>query len=417
MPDIKKLASAAGINAERTATDLFGMAVEEFAAGPLNSSLRGAFGTPEAPVNRTGSDGSWYATSYAHSLANSQFRPKLKFLFRVEFLFKDEVLSQFGQLNQAWKDNFTFLIKSVDRPKVDFEYEDVNQYNFRTKVLRQIKHRELTMTFMDDVGNNVHEFFRFMMFVHSPITRRAIGDPNAGFDIAALWAQYSAGSGMKFSDGARGINDFAHRGVLNTDIGNAIKAIKVTQMFMQPGRTREDLNTNAKEVAFIFINPRVVSFDLDEVNHEAAEANAFTMQFDYDFMVMSDMRVLQPLDASKAMPPVGSAPGEAVPLGSGGSSSLQGGGNPYAKILQATAGRGAQKLTSESLGRVVRTVPGLGSVADTIGGLVNQNVSQGIGGLLNVNNQSFARPTRDIVTDLSTPGRDPATFTTSNGGS
>jgi hypothetical protein len=101
-----------------------------------------------------------YGTSYAASIADSQFRPKLKFLFRVEFLFKPEVVKMFGQETAAWAKNFAFLIRSVDRPKVDFEYDDVNMYNFRIKVLKSIKHRALTMTLMDDVGNNVHEFFR-----------------------------------------------------------------------------------------------------------------------------------------------------------------------------------------------------------------------------------------------------------------
>lgn len=416
MPDISQLARVGGVDAERTATELFGLAVEQFGATPLNEALRGAFGnTPETTVNRTGSDGVWYATSYAHSLANSQFRPKLKFLFRVEFLFKDEVLQLFSSESAAWLRNFTFMIKSVDRPKVDFEYEEVNQYNFRTKVLSRIKHRALTMTFMDDVGNNVHEFFRFMMFVHSPITRRAIGNQDNGFDIAAEWAQYSTGSGMEFSRDPTGTNDFSHRAAIDTDIGNAIKAIKITQMFMQPGKTREDLSTNAKEVSFLFVNPRVESFDLDEVSHESSDANVFSMQFDYDFMVMSDMRTMKPIDPSKAMPPVGSAPGDVAPQGTGGSKNPQGESNPYTKILSGVAGRAAQKITNEYLGRQIRQVPGLGSVANTITGLVGSGVSGVIGGFGTAINQSFARPTRDVVVDSATAGRDSASYTISSG--
>jgi hypothetical protein len=319
------------------------------------------------------------------------------------------VLKQFSAETSNWLRNFTFLIKSVDRPKVDFEYEDINQYNFRTKVLKTIKHRALTMTFLDDVGNNVHEFFRFMMFVHSPITRRSIDVDS--FDIAGAWAQYSTGNGMKFS-GADGKNDFAHRGVLESDVGNAIQAIKVTQMFIQPGSSREDLSTNAKEVAFLFINPRIDSFDLDEVSHDSNDPNVFTMAFDYDFMVMSGMRVLQPVDSSKAMPPVGSAPGEVVPAGGGSSKSAQGGNNPYTSMLAAIGGRATQKLTSEYFGRAIQAVPGLGSVADGIGGLVNKSASAGIGGLLNKVNQSFAQPTsRPVVTDSAVAGPVDATYT------
>lgn len=401
MADIKQLMRLGGINAERTATELFGNAVEDFAAGPLNKALKDAFGQRPTPPNRN--DGSWYATSYAHSLANSQFRPKLKFLFRVEFLFKPKVLEQFGATSAEWAKKFAFMIKTVDRPKVDFEYDEVNQYNFRTKVLKQIKHRALTMTFMDDVGNNVHEFFRFMMMVHSPITRRSVGAPH---DIASATALYNTGSGMKFSDSPTSINDFAHRGVIDSDVGNAIQAIKITQMFMQPGGAK-DLDTNAKEVSFFFINPRVESFDLDDVSHEASEVNLFTMQFDYDFMVMSEMRNLEPLDPSKAFPALPGAPGDAAPTGRApGAKNPQGNTDPYTKALAAIGGRAATKLTSEFLGRKIRTIPGLGSVADTIGGLVGQNTVGAISGLGGAINQSFASPTRDVVNDKATAGSD-----------
>ena len=400
MPDISQLVKASGIDAKRTAVDLFGMAVEDFAAGPLNDILRTATGQVEnPPVNRQ--DGSWYATSYAASLANSQFRPKLKFLFRVEFLFKEGVLEKFGRAD--WQRNFTFLIKSVDRPKVDFEYEEVNQYNFRTKVLKKISHKELTMTFMDDVGNNVYEFFRFMMMVHSPITRRSV---TASQDITDAHAAYSTGSGMEFTDGLGKINDFANRGVVNTELGNVIQAIKVTQIFLDQTSA---LDSAAKQVSFFFINPRVVSFDLEDVNHEVSDPNVFTMQFDFDFMVMSKMDALD-LPVEKQLPPKGSAPGDVSSTGRTPSSQT-GTNNPYTAILAGIAGRAAQRITSETIGRAIRQVPGLGSVADTLGGIARNSVL----GISKSVNQSFARPSRDVISDASTAGPDKVKYTNSTG--
>lgn len=413
MADIKQLVRASGIDAERTATDLFGIAVDDFAQGTLNPALRAAFGQSEAQtVNRN--DGTWYATSYAHSLANSQYRPKLKFLFRVEFLFKPEVLSTYGQTAAKWKDQFQFMIKAVDRPKVDFEYEEVNQYNFRTKVLKQIKHRELTMTFFDDVGNNVHEFFRFMMMVHSPITRRST---TASHDINQATATYSSGNGMLFTDQFGSTTDFAHRGVVNTDVGNVIQAIKITQFYVQPGKSQADLDNGVKEVCWFFINPRIVSFDLDDVNHEANEMNLFTLQFDYDFMVMSDQTNLQPLPAEKALPPVGGAPGEAAPTGrNAGTGTNPGNNNPYTAILAGIGSRAAQRVTSEAIGRKIRQIPGAGSVVDTLGGLAGGFARDSISGLGSTISQSFARPGRDVVVDGTTAGRDSASYSTSTGG-
>jgi hypothetical protein len=280
--------------------------------------------------------------------------------------------------------------------------------------LKNIKHRELTMTFLDDVGNNVYEFFRFMMMVHSPITRRSA---TAGFDIASAYATYSAGNGMLFTDGISdpGVtNDFAHRGVIDTDMGGIIQAIKITQVFVDPSVTN-GLSSAAKEVAFFFVNPRVVSFDLDDMNHEVSEANLFTMQFDYDFMAMTPMRVLQPLDPSKAMAPWKDAPGDIAPPATSGDQNAVGTNNPYTSILAGIAGRAAQKLTSETLGRAIRTVPGLGSVATTISGLSQGVARDAVLGVGTTINQSFARPSRAAVYDSTVITPIPATYITSTG--
>lgn len=407
MTDITNLARIGGVDAERTATQLFGMAVEQFAATPINAGLKALYpGESAAPVNRN--DGSWHSTDYAASLANSEFRPKLKFLFRVEFLFHDAIMQQFSMQAATWKNKFTFLIKSVDRPKIDFEYEAINQYNFRTQVLKQIKHKALSMAFTDDVGNNVHEFFRFMMMVHSPITRRSVG---ASDKISDEYAAYSSGNGMLFSDDFGNVNDFAHRGVMNTEVGNAIKAIKVTQLFMVPGNTPSDLDTGAREVSFLFINPRIEAFDLDDVDHAESQGNVFTMQFDYDFMVMGQAHTLQALDPAKSLPAVGGAPGEPQPTGKAGAQS-PGENNPYAAILAGVGSRAVQRIVSETIGRKLRLIPGLGSVADTLGGIVQGISKTALGGFIN---QASARPSREMVIDTSVAGQAKSAYATSTG--
>lgn len=412
MPDISQLARIGGVDAERTATELFGIAVDDFSQGTLNPALRAAFGVPaNPPVNRN--DGSWYSTSYAAVLANSQFRPKLKFMFRVEFLFKPQVLAQFGAQVATWKDKFTFMIKSIDRPKVDFDYEEVNMYNFRTKVLKKITHKDLSMTFMDDVGNNVHEFFRFMMMVHSPITRRSVGSSQ---DITDAAARYGTGNGMLFSNDLGNTKDFANRGVMNSDIGNAIQAIKVTQMYISPGHGQSDLDNGAKEVSFFFVNPRLSSFDLDDMNHEESNPNLLTMMFDYDFMIMGEQRNLVATPPEKSLPPVGGSPSEPTPTGRGGQTNPEGGNDIYSKILGGVAGRAVQRITSETLGRQIRLIPGGGSFADTLGSLTGGFTRDRISGIASTVNQSSAGPSRAVVVDNSTAGADTASFQTSTGG-
>lgn len=406
MPDISDLLKVGGVDLERTATEIFGNAVEEFARGNLDPALRNIFGQPEnPPVNRN--DGSWYATSYAYNLANSNFRPKLKFLFRVEFLFKDAIIQQYPELQT---NPFTFMIKSVDRPKVDMDYEEVNRYNFRTKVLKQIKHRELTMTFMDDVGNSVYDFFRIMMMVHSPITRRSA---LATHDISDLGkVSYQTGNGMLFTSQPGVTNDFATRAAIPTDIGNVISVIKVTQIFTQPNSG--GLDNAAKEVAFLFVNPRVVSFDLDDVNHEVSEPNLFTMQFDYDFMVMAPLQDLARLPDEKSMPASKGAPSEPLPTGRSQGNTAQGGSNPTAaRILAGVAGRAAQKITSETIGRQIRQIPGLSNTGVVLGGLVGSTVGGAVSSIIG----SPTTTARGLISDSTSTGIPRAGFNINTGNS
>lgn len=287
---VNSILTDAKVSLEKTAADQFGAVVEDFSK-QASKVIGGVFSpgstsnrfdlTEEKPKRTT----TWNATSYAAHLAGgNDFRPKLKFLFKVEFIFNADALKIIHQLSpnfiQKTKD-FTFMIKYVDRPKIDFEYEEeVNMYNFRTKVLKKVRHRDLTIIFMDDVGNRVFDFFRMLMMLHSPITRRQTGrdltmTPPTGGSV-------SNGSGMAFS----GDNvDNAHRGVVNSTFGNSIEAIRVKQMFIDPSPS-EGVETMLKMVSFDFLNPRIVSFDLDELSHEANDVNLLTMVFDYDWMEM-----------------------------------------------------------------------------------------------------------------------------------
>lgn len=406
--DISRLLKQSGINVERTATDIFGVAVEDFARGKLNPAIQRALGgNQQQQVNRN--DGSWHATSYAAGAANSTARPKLKFLFKVQFLFKPNIanaeVKRLVDLLQKDQD-FTYMVKSVDRPKVDYEYEDVNMYNFRTKVLKQIKHRELTLTFIDDVGNHVFNFFKLLMMAHSPITRQSANNYKS---LAEVVSAYSSGNGMAFGVG----NDLANRGVIDSDIGNVIQAIRILQIF--PDHT-ETLDNAVKAVAWDFVNPRIVSFDLEDMTHESSDPNGLTMQFDYDFMVMNDLGSLTSVPAPDYSNKTWKgAPGDISPTGRGSGQSAQGGNNPISNILTAIGGRAAQKLTSEVLGRQLRKVPGLGGTADLIGGIVGSRATSGLSGLMNNIGQSFARPSRATVTEGGFPSSSNFTNSTSQG--
>jgi hypothetical protein len=378
------------ITLESAATEKFGSVVEDFTKGTLGR-LSGS-GLGNQPVNRN--DGSWYASSYAAALANSNMRPKLKFLFKVQFIFTAQAIKQFSILGAAGANDFTFMIKQVDRPKFDFEYEDdVNMYNFHTKVLKRIKHRELTMVFMDDVGNRVFDFFRTLMMIHQPITQRQVKRDGTTLPPPTSNLTLASGNGMVFSDGnsAKASSDTAHRSVVNSAFGNSIECIRVKQIYADPHS--QGLSGAVMMNTFDFINPRISSFDLDELSHEQNDVSALTMAFDYDWMEMVKVGSLgingiayTPDYQNVAMPGIHGAPVDITPnnVGNGtgtGPSGGGGGGNKLINGLSGMLGRGVSGLTSDAIGSLVKKAGG-GAFATAIGSQVSGAVGGPIGGII-----------------------------------
>jgi len=442
MPDISAILKSTKLSLEKQAADTFGSAVEDFARGKLGL---GDKTTPLAKIAKR-DPYSWYASSYASALSGgTDYRPKLKFLFKVEFIFTPQAIAAYPQLKSQ---DFTFMIKSVDRPKVDFEYEDeVNEYNFRTKVLKKIRHRELTVTFMDDTGNRVFDFFRTLMFLHSPITQRALQRELIDGKKPPSALSIAEGNGMAFTSasslGSATQADIAHRGVINSFVGGSIACIRVKQMFVNPaGRTGRDHMRiiDPQEVTYDFLNPRIVSFDLDDLTHESSDPSLLTMQFDYDWMEMVKVGTLYEADSPTyniTVPGITNSPvdilsGKQAPRDvaqSPAGISPAGAGNPFLKILTNQAGRAAQKITADVVNKAVKQVAGSGRfgglvagaltpIASAAGGFASGAVSGLVGagardlitGASSSLKGTFASSTRPVANDSATRTDDNSTY-------
>lgn len=260
------------LNLEKTAYDMFGGAVRDFGGRAIGSIggdiLKSVVGNEEgegaAPFS-----GAWQSTRYAADLI--QYAPKHRFMFKVEFKFNPTYVEKL--MGGREKNAFTFLVKMVDRPKVEFVYEDINYYNYRTKVLKEIRHDALSMTFIDDIGNNTTDFFNAYRKSYSPISRNAFP---TGLD-----PRMAAMTGMNFSFPLiENQQDTAARGFLANNAINVLDSVIIRQIFAHGTRMCE----------YTFHNPRILRFDFDEVNHETGEGNGLSVQFDYDALYVSEMK-------------------------------------------------------------------------------------------------------------------------------
>jgi len=410
MANFSTVLGGSKIALEQVAVSQFGAAVENFTRNKLQSVTGVNLTDPK--VDRTAG---WYSTSYAAHLANSSMRPKLAFMFKVDFVFSQNpavqtlLKSVMGTEDQR---SFSFLVKSVDRPKYDFDYKEVNQYNFRTKVLQSIKHSDLSMVILDDVGNRLFKFFRFIMAAHSPIMRQGIN-----LDGSQNPSSSNVGSGMSFSgisDVVGAMKDFAHRGTINTAYGNIIDHILIRQIYVNP---MGNLDVAVHEDIYDFVNCRLIRFDLSELSYETNDATALIMQFDYDWLAAYEGGTSPGPGQSGILyqtPGTGynnvgqgihGAPLDISPTGratGGGNSS--GLGKPYLNILTQGAGRAAQVLTGDALNKITGKLPGgLGQqINNAVGGMIGNIATEQASGLISNIQQSFARPSGGAVVDSGT---------------
>lgn len=195
--------------------------------------------------------------------------PKYKFLFVVQFLpeagYSALSGSDFGPLDMA------FTVKRSSRPNVRFQMEDVNYYNFRTKVITKTEFEEMTMSFHDDNLNFATEFYNAYLRAMSPIT---------GLEPGAVGLEH------------RGM-DFVGNTLVN---GQIIGAIQANKYAASSGPLAEDRKQVFSEIrlyhvfdagnrmtVYRFMNPRITTLTPDELDMSVgSEGTELALTFNYD---------------------------------------------------------------------------------------------------------------------------------------
>lgn len=178
-----------------------------------------------------GASRSWESIKYGDDWIPHQ--PKFKFLFKVKFE---------GQGNSS----FFYYVKSSDKPKVRFEHQEVNYYNFRTKVMTRATFDPLTLTFWDEIGNSVNDFFVEYLNRHSG-QGAGKADIDEGFGIASSTKPYPTGYSF-------------------------LKRVTIEQVFANGVASNR----------FYLWNPRIESFDFDPMDMEDNGGSMVNITFNYD---------------------------------------------------------------------------------------------------------------------------------------
>lgn len=222
---------------------------------------------PSAVQQKTGGR-EWGAPSYAYDL--NWYQPKYQFMFKVIFDLYPEY-QEFFQNQHS--NNFQYVIKTIQRPRLVYNYEEVNLYNYRTKILKTTSYEPLTISMIDDFNNTLHYFIQKFQQAYSPI---ANFNPvkNAGSNILRDKG-FDFGSKLN-SAGRQHLKD-----ELATEENFSPTPLRSIQIF----HFTEFGNVTNK---FIFTNPRINSINFDELTYAGGEGNYIELTFDFDAVYIED---------------------------------------------------------------------------------------------------------------------------------
>ena len=217
--------------------------------------------------------------------------PRYKFMYVVDIKFT----SAYSNWNSQLANGLAFITKSATRPQVDFEYDEVNMYNYWTQVIKRTRFNPMSMRFIDD-SNRGHamNFYAAYMRAISPITNKKFIDsaaPGAGASTHTAQGTYESDS-MAFTNqlddtvlfstesetGLTLPSYSASVGALNKDAnGIENKGLLASISLYHIGGYGKSVT------AFHMFNPRITSLQPDELNMaDNGDGSEFSFEFNYD---------------------------------------------------------------------------------------------------------------------------------------
>lgn len=232
----------------------------------LDTLFRGIFTPPPSSTSRDIQ--MCGASPFAMDLI--RFAPKQKFMFIVQVIFREPF--------KAWSDignDLAFVVKTSNRPNVNFEYEEVNMYNFRTRVPKRTIYEPISMTFMDDNQNNANLFYIAYMRAMSPIAnlggmREQVPTIQQYQELSMDW---QVDQGMTFDNATTTHRGAASLGALTDNVENILEEVRLYHVF-EYGRLMN---------VYRFFHPKVTRLELDDLNMaETGNGSEVSLTFEYD---------------------------------------------------------------------------------------------------------------------------------------
>ena len=294
--NVDKSLKGIGVSLEKQAAKSMGSFAQDQVAG----ALKGLFGSNKNP---NAYDGIWKdgvnaetAVNNAASLILTQdrdtrvwdptkyglggdFTAKNNFLFKVGFKFAPEIIDaalNYGIDSASLSREFTAIVKDVELPKLSYEYEDVNMYNFKTQVLKTINNNDISVSFYDDIGNRGLHFVNLLTLLNSPVSR---GNMSPNFDMENYGFTFATEPSQ---------SDSAIRGVLPGFANQVVSEMIIEQYYVIPS---SDKSLNPITQTFMnrwtIVNPRIKTVELPHLDYANSQETIIKFGISFDAFGLS----------------------------------------------------------------------------------------------------------------------------------
>lgn len=199
------------------------------------------------------------------------FGPKFSFMFIVEFIFNDPYNAQeiFGQTS------FSTLIYKFERPKIEIEHEEVNLYNFKTQVPKNVKYNPISFTAHDDAKANTLSTFMAYLSKLSPLFNINATNGTQFEDVGGLNFEETSNNSTFFNSSSFGTLQQGAYQETGTPFDNTKTIFREIRVY--------HLYDFGKYVdVYKFFNPKITNVNMDELTMTENNSNNITFEIVYD---------------------------------------------------------------------------------------------------------------------------------------
>jgi len=194
----------------------------------------------------------------------------------IDAIARQNLKKQHNDLKQSRADameslrrSLVFNIKQIDGPKVNFQYDTLNQYNRKRNVYRRVDYDPVNVRFHDTMNNAALKFWKYLyeLSLKDGNNRNKNYGGNATFN-----------KGVYQTTPLSSESDFIsqHNFGLESSISNNSYPLKSLDLFLIHGR---------KYNLIRFVHPRVISMDHDVMSYESSAPIEIGLQFAYETII------------------------------------------------------------------------------------------------------------------------------------